>query len=161
MAKNIVICCDGTGNEIKENLSNVLKLYQIADRNNDQIVFYDSGIGTIGRQNGWTKFRDIATEIAHGATGQGLDQNVLDAYRFLVLNYKKDDRIFLFGFSRGAYTVRVLAGFIRALGLLHPEQLNLANYALKWYKSISDTGEFKHIWRFSEITKAKILLFIF
>ncbi len=153
--RNIVICCDGTGNEIKENLSNVLKLYQIADRNKDQVVFYDAGIGTIGRLNGWTKFRDLVSEIAQGATGQGLDQNVLDAYKFLVLNYQKGDKVFLFGFSRGAYTVRVLAGFIKALGLIKPEQLNLSNYALKWYKSISETGEFEHIWRFSEITKAR------
>lgn len=155
MPRNIVICCDGTGNEIESDLSNVLKLYQISDRDDDQVVFYDSGIGTIGRQNGWTKFRDSAKEVVSGATGQGLDQNVLDAYRFLVSTYQEGDQVFLFGFSRGAYTVRVLAGFIRALGLLHPEQLNLANYALKWYKGISITGEFDNIWRFSEITKAR------
>ncbi|TNE64582.1 MAG: DUF2235 domain-containing protein [Alphaproteobacteria bacterium] len=157
MPKNIIVYCDGTGNEIEEDLSNVLKLYQISTRDEEQVVFYDSGVGTIGKSNTWTKLRDKVGEIATGATGYGIDENVLDAYRFLAEQYVKGDKIFIFGFSRGAYTARVLAGFIRALGLLHPAQLNLLPYAQKWYKHVSDTGDFSSVWRFSEVTNSRMV----
>ena len=99
MPKNIVICCDGTGNEIKEELSNVLKLYQLSTRGVDQACFYDPGVGTIGRLNNWTKFRDKIHEVLTGATGYGLDENVIDAYSFLAGTYEDGDNIFLFGFK--------------------------------------------------------------
>ena len=57
MTKNIVICCDGTGNEVDANLSNVLKLYRILRKNQDQIVFYDPGIGTISSSDPWSRLK--------------------------------------------------------------------------------------------------------
>ncbi len=63
-----------------------------------------------------------------------LDDNVLGAYKFLVENWREGDRIFLFGFSRGAWTARVLAGMIHLIGLLKPEQLNMCDSALGTYK---------------------------
>jgi len=71
------------------------------------------------------------------ATGYGLDDNVLRAYHFLIDNYEDGDDIFLFGFSRGAYAARVLAGLIHKVGLLAPEQRNLAGAALTAYKQAS------------------------
>lgn len=106
MSKNIVICCDGTGNEIEADSSNVLKLYRLLDKNDKQTVFYDPGIGTIGTQNAWFHYTQQIRQVFSLATGSGLDKNVLDTYRFLVEHYRPDDRIFLFGFSRGAYTVK-------------------------------------------------------
>jgi len=139
--KNIVICCDGTGNEISENISNVLKLYRCLSKTPKtvphQMVFYDPGVGTLERPDPWHKLMQDASAIFGLATGYGLDDNVLAAYEFLVRNYEDGDDIFLFGFSRGAYTVRALAGLIHKVGLVSPQQANLAGFGLTAYKQFS------------------------
>jgi uncharacterized protein (DUF2235 family) len=139
--KNIVICCDGTGNEISENISNVLKLYRTLRKTEKttprQMVFYDPGVGTLARQNAWKKLVQDASAIFGLATGYGLDDNVLKSYEFIVDNYTEGDEIYLFGFSRGAYTVRVLAGLIHKVGLIAKEQINLAGPGLTAYKQFS------------------------
>ena len=138
MPKNIVVCCDGTGNEISENISNVLKLYRTLQKTGkagpEQSVFYDPGVGTLARPDPWIKFKQDTRAVLGLATGRGLDDNVLSSYRFLIDNYDDDDDIFLFGFSRGAYTVRVLAALIHRVGLLFRQQSNLADQALAAYK---------------------------
>lgn len=143
--KNIVICCDGTGNEISENISNVLKLYRCLRKTPKttpfQAVFYDPGVGTLARPDPWHKLKQDFVTILGLATGYGLDDNVLAAYEFLVHNYADGDHIYLFGFSRGAYTVRVLAGLIHKVGLISPEQVNLAGAGLTAYKQFSGNGE--------------------
>lgn len=139
--RNIVILCDGTGNEISENISNVLKLYRCLRKTEKteprQIVYYDPGVGTLSRPNVWNKFKQDFNAVLGLATGYGLDDNVLAAYRFLVHNWQEGDRIYLFGFSRGAYTVRVLAGLIHKIGLIMPEQSNIAGSGLIAYKAFS------------------------
>ena len=72
------------------------------------IKWYDAGVGT----ERWNKIRG-------GVTGRGLSYNILQGYKFLVDNYDSGDEIYLFGFSRGAYTARSLAGMIRNVGILH------------------------------------------
>jgi len=143
--KNIVICCDGTGNEISENISNVLKLYRClrkTDRTEPhQVVFYDPGVGTLARPDPWRKAWQDTITILGLATGYGLDDNVLAAYEFLVNNYSEGDNIYLFGFSRGAYTVRVLAGLVHKVGLVSPQQVNLAGAGLTAYKQFSSNGQ--------------------
>lgn len=143
--KNIVVCCDGTGNEISENISNVLKLYRClrkTDKTNPyQAIFYDPGVGTLARPDPWHKLRQNFNAILGLATGYGLDDNVLAAYDFVVRNYREGDQIYLFGFSRGAYTVRVLAGLIYKVGLISPEQANLAGSGLIAYKQYSENDE--------------------
>src|SRR6202165_1575795 len=140
--KNIIVCCDGTGNEISENISNVLKLYRVLRKTGKttprQVVFYDPGVGTLARPDPWTKLRQDAIAILGLATGYGLDDNVLSAYEFLINQYEDGDDIYLFGFSRGAYTVRVLAGLIHKVGLLAPQQRNLAGAALTAYKQSTE-----------------------
>lgn len=142
--KNLVVCCDGTGNEVSENISNVLKLYRVLRKSGktapNQVVFYDPGVGTLARPDPWTKFRQDAIAVLGLMTGYGLDDNVLAAYTFLINNYEEDDNIFLFGFSRGAYTVRVLAALIHKVGLLAPQQQNLAGAALTAYKQFRETA---------------------
>lgn len=149
--KRIVICCDGTGNEIKENQSNVLKFYRVLKESDDQIGFYDPGVGTISNSGAWSRFKHRLKGIFGLATGYGLDGNVLDAYRFLIRHYEDGDEIYLFGFSRGAHTVRVLAGFINMVGLLHAHQDHLCSYALTAYKQSGNKDDFDMAWRVQEV----------
>lgn len=142
--KNIVICLDGTGNQIEENLSNVLKLYRTLKKDDEQAVFYDQGVGTLGQKYTWGWMRQKLRNGLGLAFGLGLDKNVLAAYRFIVENYREyriegqkellRDDIFIFGFSRGAHTARVLAGMIYEVGLLRPNQVHLSGAALTAYK---------------------------
>ena len=155
MSKNIVICCDGTGNQVEGNLSNVLKLFRIVHKNERQRVYYNPGIGTIGSDDPWTRLTQNAKGVFELATGYGLDAEILGAYRFLAEHYQKDDRVFLFGFSRGAYTVRALAGFIHMIGLLPPDQLNIANYGLSTYKKVGEQADFQLAWHFGQVTGAQ------
>ena len=131
MSKNIVVCCDGTGNEYGSNNTNVVKLYEAIVRDADQVAFYDPGVGTLsflGRQLGRRVGRTLGK-----AFGAGLQQNIEDAYRFLMDRYEPGDKLFLFGFSRGAFTVRALAGMLNRCGLLQKGSLNLVPYASRIY----------------------------
>lgn len=151
MPKNIIILCDGTSNEISHDRTNILRLHGCLKKNDDQIVFYDPGVGTFGAEHSPFAFSRKTAEIWGLATGWGLDANVKDAYRFLVDHYvhgekdengkRQPDKIMIYGFSRGAYTARVIAGFIHTIGLLHPNQMNLLDYAYRAYKGISDRSD--------------------
>ena len=156
--KNIVVCCDGTGNEIGIKMSNVLKLYRMLDKNDAQVVYYHPGIGTLGQRKTWGLIKQELKGFLGLATGYGLDDEVLSAYRFIAeYYYEEGDRIFLFGFSRGAYTVRVLAGFMHLLGLFRPHQLNYVGYALTAYKRAASAGEDLRIaWDFQKIVGSRI-----
>jgi uncharacterized protein (DUF2235 family) len=151
MPKNIVLCCDGTGNEVEANLSNVLKLFRIVRKNEEQVVFYHPGVGTISDSERWSRLKSDALGVWGLLTGYGLDEDVLSAYRFLVDTYSDHDNIYLFGFSRGAYTMRVLAGFLRLIGLLDRPQRDLAAYALTAYKRAAEEGDFEIGWRFERV----------
>src|SRR5260221_13324341 len=139
--RNIVIHCDGTGNEISENISNVLKPYRCLRKTEKteprEVVFYDPGVGTLSGPDPWHKLRQDFSAILGLATGYGLDEKVLQSYQFLLHNYREGDQIYLFGFSRGAYTVRVLAGLIHNVGPILPEQANLAGSGLTPLKRFS------------------------
>lgn len=149
--RNLVVCCDGTNNEIGVLLSNVLKLYRIAEKSERQIAYYSPGIGTIAMPDSWGKWRQKARALFEMGTGKGLDRDVLNAYCFLCRHYREGDRIFLFGFSRGAYTVRVVAGLIYLVGLLREHQVNFASYALKAYKATSEANDFKVALEFQRV----------
>lgn len=100
ISRNLVICCDGTGNELGRNLSNVLKLFRILSKNGEQLVYYDPGVGTIGRPSAWARLKQNSSKILGLATGYGLDDNVTEAYRWICENWRDGDRLWLFGFSR-------------------------------------------------------------
>lgn len=112
--KRLVACFDGTWKtaDDKGNATNPVKLMRairhVDDQDVAQITFYDKGVGTGGPID---RFRG-------GAFGRGLGENVRDGYRFLANNYAPGDEIYLFGFSRGAFTARSLAGLIGTCGLL-------------------------------------------
>ena len=143
--KNLIVCCDGTGNEIGENISNVLKFYRTLKKSENaaprQVVFYHPGVGTLARPNPWTKFWQDTKTLLGLATGYGLDDSVLTAYEFLIQNYEDNDEIYLFGFSRGAHSARVLAALVHKIGLLHPQQLNLGGAALTAYKQSTESTD--------------------
>jgi uncharacterized protein (DUF2235 family) len=118
MAKNIVLCSDGTGNTaLKGRGTNVFKIYEAIDLNGhkfkntlqQQVAFYDDGVGT-------ESFKLL--KMLGGAFGWGLSRNVRELYTTLSKCYEAGDNIFLFGFSRGAFTVRQLAGFIIGCGII-------------------------------------------
>ena len=110
--------------------------YDLAIKDEEQIAFYDPGVGT----GGWEY--DESTlglkSLADQATGHGLQKNVEDAYRYLMTCYEKGDHIYLFGFSRGAFTARSLAGMLYKVGLLRKGHENLLEYASKLYNTSPD-----------------------
>jgi membrane protease YdiL (CAAX protease family) len=155
MARKLVVLLDGTGNEIGTNLSNVLKYYRMLEKDDDQLVYYDPGVGTIGTPGWWDQLKLKFQEVIGLALGYGLDDNVLGAYSWLARNYRDGDCLYLHGFSRGAYTARVLAGFIHMCGLLRPDQLNLCGYALVAYKRSADTGDLEIGFNFRRIADSR------
>lgn len=134
--KNIVICCDGTGNEYGRHNTNVVELYSVVNNGGKQIAFYDPGVGT----GGWEYDESTGNlrSMSDQATGYGLMNNVMDAYRFLMTVYEPGDTLYLFGFSRGAFTVRSLAGMLHKVGLLHHANDNLLEYASKIYNTTAN-----------------------
>ena len=134
MSKKLIICADGTWNDEDgaSGQTNVAKIHHALQSNfveqADQRVCYVTGVGT-----------RFGERIRGGAFGYGLSNNILDAYRFLVEHYEESDRLFFFGFSRGAYTVRSLAGFIRNSGLLRKENIDHIDEAFTLYRDRSDT----------------------
>ena len=158
MPKKLVICCDGTWNTPeRDNTTNVVKVTRAIKprdgRGNDQVVFYEWGIGTGNRVD----------KAIGGTTGRGLNRNIREAHRFLAHNYASGDSLYFFGFSRGAYTVRSLAGMIHNCGLLRKEHSGRIVEAFEMYRSRlkrfhpdeRDAVEFKKA--FSRLVKIKFL----
>ena len=152
MSKNIVICCDGTGNEFGDNNSNVVKLYStLVIDGRMQIGYYHPGVGTMGAPTATNKLSKAWSIVMGLAFGAGLLTNVGDAYRYLMNTYEEGDRVFLFGFSRGAYTVRALAGVLHMFGLLCPGNDGLIPYITQMYaKKTRQAGGMKHTFEVAE-----------
>jgi uncharacterized protein (DUF2235 family) len=137
MGKRLVVCCDGTWNTPDERSegvrapTNVSKIaLGVADHDGDatpQLVHYQRGVGTRRLER-----------FTGGAFGYGLSRNVRDCYRFLVEHYEPGDELYLFGFSRGAYTARSIAGFIRNCGIVRPEHRDRIDEAYDLYRSRAD-----------------------
>jgi len=137
--KRIITCSDGTWNKPGDKYegeyveTNVQKIFEaickrVRNERNEiiyQVKYYDEGVGAEG--TAWSKMID-------GATGKGIDDNIKDIYKFIVWNYEPGDELFLFGFSRGAYTARSLAGLIRNCGILKCNDLQLIDRAYDIYR---------------------------
>ncbi len=127
--KRVVVCCDGTWNtSLQQHTTNVCKLFRaVAERGPDgveQQACYVAGVGT----------RPLSRFVG-GALGLGLSENVKDAYRFLVEHFEPGDELFFFGFSRGAYTARSLAGLVRNVGVLRSEHADRVDEAFRLYRA--------------------------
>lgn len=132
--KRLIFCCDGTWNSADQERdgvpcpTNVVRIaYRVAKRDGDilQITFYDQGVGT----------GNLLDRYSGGAFGEGLEDNIHDAYRFLMANYEPGDQLFFFGFSRGAFTVRSIVGMIRKCGILKRSAVDKYRDALALYRS--------------------------
>lgn len=133
--KNIVLCCDGTDNQFAGDQTNVIRTYKVLVRSDDQATYYDPGVGTLPQPGFVTKLGQRCSILMGLAFGVGFAANIESAYRYLMETWKPGDRIFLFGFSRGAYTVRALAGMLHSVGLLRYGSEDLVPYArVYWQK---------------------------
>ena len=133
MPRNLVVCLDGTSNEPETGTTNVARLYRVAVKDDDQVVYYDPGVGTMGARSATTRLGRSLTRVGGLVLGHGVRENVEEAYGFLMHHWRPGDRVYVFGFSRGAYTARALTGLLRTVGLLRPGADNLVPYALKLY----------------------------
>ena len=129
-SKRIIVCCDGTWNDADSagEFTNVVRIARAilpidgrGGQETAQIVYYQSGVGTGA---------DLVQHVLGGSVGLGLSRNVRDGYGFIASNYCPGDEIFLFGFSRGAYTARSVAGLIGYAGLLQKGDMD--EFALVW-----------------------------
>lgn len=139
MSKNIVLCCDGTGNDFDdpETNSNVVKLYSALVINENQVGYYHPGVGTMGSPEAHNRLQKEWSRIKGMAFGAGLLDNVADAYRYLMNTYEDGDRIYLFGFSRGAFTARAIASVVHVFGLCCAGNEGLIPYLLRMYSRLS------------------------
>lgn len=130
--KRLVILSDGTWKSAHDprtgapsNVVLLSRLIKPADGSVPQIVYYDPGVGTGG---------GLIERVKGGITGSGLDLNIAECYRFIVQNFAQGDELYFFGFSRGAYTVRCLAGLIRKCGILKRENILEYRSAIELYR---------------------------
>ncbi|MER9183574.1 DUF2235 domain-containing protein [Mesorhizobium sp. M0019] len=128
MSKNIVVFSDGTGQDggvrAEQRMSNVYKLYRASRVGPEspvnsaaQVSFYDPGLGTETTATGMTDIVRRVQKLLASVSGTGITTNIADCYEFIINHYQAGDRIFLFGFSRGAYTVRAVANLLMLCGV--------------------------------------------
>ena len=127
--KRLIICCDGTWQSLDNDWpTNVQRIAQFvrptASDGTTQTLYYDPGVGLGSALN----------RLLGGAFGMGLDAEIEQAYSFLSMNWEVGDEIYLFGFSRGAYTVRSLAGLIRSCGIVRRDCLRAIPRAMALYR---------------------------
>src|SRR5262249_6629471 len=135
MPKNLVICCDGTGEEFGDNNSNVVKIYSVLENSDRQFTYYHPGLGTMASALARGRLGRLWSKLKGLAFGAGLMDNLSDAYIFLMNQYEDGDTVFLFGFSRGAYTVRALAAFLHMFGLIRKGNQSLVPYAIRRFQT--------------------------
>ncbi|GKT64040.1 sporulation associated protein [Colletotrichum tofieldiae] len=126
--RNLVLCFDGTGNSFSgtDADTNVVKLLRLLNRNHaSQLHYYQSGIGTHDfdsntslRRNLWGQVKDRLSRILDSGIGSTFDAHVIAGYKFLMRHYEIGDKIYMFGFSRGAYIAKFLARMVHTAGLL-------------------------------------------
>ncbi|KAG8772758.1 hypothetical protein FRC15_002527, partial [Serendipita sp. 397] len=154
--RNLVVCIDGTSNQFGLNNSNVIELYSQVIKSTDQLTYYNSGVGTYAKTS-WKSLKymkQVVDNTIDLAVAWNFDRIVLAAYRWLSENYHHNDRIYLFGFSRGAYQVRTIAAMIEKVGLIHKGNEEQIPFAYELYldrKSNEDTPREKNAQRDSQL----------
>ncbi|KAN0138084.1 Uncharacterized alpha/beta hydrolase domain (DUF2235) domain containing protein [Lactarius tabidus] len=135
--RNLVLCFDGTTNQYDGTNTNVVKLCSLLrkDRVEEQLTYYQAGVGTYLAPGVVSPLFQWGAEIMDEAVAWYLYQHVQDGYLFLMQNYQVGDKIHLFGFSRGAYTARALAGMLHKIGLLPKDNVEQVPFAYKLFKA--------------------------
>jgi uncharacterized protein (DUF2235 family) len=130
IGRNVVLCLDGTNNEYNAVNTNVVKLYAMVDESGtDQLAYYQPGIGTFAPPGVWGKTKRWLVTRLDLAIAWLLQDHVCSAYQYLMRYYRPGDRVFIYGFSRGAYAARVLAAMLYKVGLLTPGNDELVPFA--------------------------------
>jgi uncharacterized protein (DUF2235 family) len=128
--RNLVVCCDGTGNEFGDANSNAEQIYSLLILDDGrQVAYYHPGVGTMGAPNALLKTTKWFTRVLGLGFGYGITADIEDAYEFLMDTFEPEDRVFVFGFSRGAYTARALCSMLRMYGLVRRGDRALVRYA--------------------------------
>lgn len=148
MGRNLVVCLDGTDNQFSATNTNVVRTFQALDRDTEaQVAYYHPGVGTIWEPGTLSKSVQKIQMLLGLAFGLGVTRDVAQAYRFLMEQHRvSDDRIFIFGFSRGALEARALAGLLHRCGLLEPQLAALEPYAVRLFQTPGDytvVGDFQ------------------
>ncbi|KJA17889.1 hypothetical protein HYPSUDRAFT_205861 [Hypholoma sublateritium FD-334 SS-4] len=141
-ARTLVLCFDGTGDQFDSDNSNIVALFTLLkkDDSDKQMVYYQAGIGTYVSPQIATPMASKISKSLDEAIAWNLHSHLMDGYEFLMQNYKAGDRICIFGFSRGAYTARGLAGMIHKVGLLPACNHQQVPFAYKMYSDASEEG---------------------
>ena len=144
MPRNLIVCCDGTNNEFGKVNTNVVRVVQsIVHDTDEQLIYYDPGVGTLAQPGAITRIGKTISKAIDLAFATGLTGKVADGYIYLMNNWRPGDRIFIYGFSRGSYTARVLAGVLHHIGLLPRGLENLVPYAIRLLQIASTHQEEK------------------
>ncbi|KAJ3741442.1 hypothetical protein DFH05DRAFT_1506115 [Lentinula detonsa] len=140
--RTLVLCFDGTGDQFDSDNSNIVQLFTVLkkDDRDKQMVYYQAGIGTYTSPQIATPLMAKFSKTVDMAIGWYLDAHVMGGYEFLMQNYKADDRICIFGFSRGAYTARSLAGMIHKVGILPACNHQQVPFAYKMFTRDDEIG---------------------
>jgi uncharacterized protein (DUF2235 family) len=139
--KNIVVCCDGTANEFAADKTNVLKLFIALEQSNAQVTYYHPGLGTMEAPGALTPWQGKMGRVFGLAFGAGLGRDIAAAYVFLTRTFEFGDKVFFFGFSRGAYTVRAVASMLHLYGLIRPNNDDFVPYAIRMMLAIHRAQE--------------------
>lgn len=142
--RTLILCFDGTADAFDDDTTNVVKLFSALEkeRPDRQLCYYQPGIGTyLGSNRIWSPTLQHLAKVVDQALAWYLDAHVMSGYRFRMQNYVKGDKICLFGFSRGAYTARCLAGMLNKVGLLPRSNEEHISFAYKRYCDISEGNE--------------------
>ncbi|KAG2137498.1 hypothetical protein DEU56DRAFT_736745 [Suillus clintonianus] len=139
---SIFTSTDGTSNKYGDKNTNIVELYSQIIKNDTQLTYYNSGVGTFSRPYGLAHkhMAEHFSSILDLAIAHKISKNIIHAYKWLSDRYKDGDKIFLFGFSRGAYQVRALAGMIHEVGLILPGNHEQIPYAFQLYSDINNRG---------------------
>ncbi|MEP6869101.1 MAG: DUF2235 domain-containing protein [Novosphingobium sp.] len=156
--RNLVVCCDGTSNEFVADRTNVAKLtYALVKDPARQQVFYHPGLGTMAAPGFPLPIGNRAARLAGLAFGYGIRDDIRDAYVWIMDHWRPGDRLYLFGFSRGSYTVRALAALIRLYGLAMPGNTALVPYAIRMlWQMGKDDASFSKNYSLSEEFEASL-----
>lgn len=140
--RTLVLCFDGTGDQFDSDNSNIVQLFTMLkkDDRSKQMVYYQAGIGTYESPKIPTPVLSKMSKILDEMVAWNLDAHLMDGYEFLMQNYTAGDRICIFGFSRGAYTARSLAGMLHKVGLLPASNHQQVPFAYKMYTRADEVG---------------------
>ncbi|GLB38659.1 putative uncharacterized alpha/beta hydrolase domain (DUF2235) [Lyophyllum shimeji] len=140
--RTLVLCFDGTSDQYDAANTNIVKLFALLKKDdfNQQLCYYQAGIGTWFNPGVVSPIFLWGAKILDEAFAWYLDAHVIEGYKFLMNNYRVGDRICIFGFSRGSYTARALAGALHKVGLLPRENEQQIPFAYKLYKREDAAG---------------------